>query len=414
MTASRDLPSLTTVNQTINGGFPLLRFPAGLEHFFEAETAERRNRDLARRGFLSLILFDLFLFADMVVTPDVFATAVLLRLAVVTPIGLALIMVTLRLGPRVWLREAMVVVAATLAATTTLLLMLLSTAQFRQAEHYAVILVVLFATIVQRARFPYAILACAICFGLHAWMLRDVTNYPGELELLSNMIFAGAVLMALVAAYSLERESRLTYLITLRERRLNNELTNLSRHDPLTGLANRRLLDTRLAEFETKARGERDLTVLLFDVDHFKLYNDSAGHQAGDVCLKRLAGLMRAELAERADMIFRYGGEEFLVLLPDVALADAVMIAERIRRSVELAAIPHPSLQKAAGIVTVSVGAAAARPGHGLSAHEIIAGADAALYAAKRNGRNQVWPPFLSARHAEVITIAGRQAQTGG
>jgi diguanylate cyclase (GGDEF)-like protein len=326
--------------------------------------------------------------------------------------GLAMIMVAQLVRPRVWIREGLTVLAASAATAATLILMLVSTAQFRQAEHYSVILVVLFGTVVQRTRFPYAVLTCLICVGLHEAMLRSMSDYPGELELLSNMIVIGASVMALIAGYSLERESRLSYLVMLRQRLLNTELTDLSRHDPLTGLANRRLLDTTLAGLEASG-GSEELAVLLFDVDHFKLYNDSAGHQAGDACLKRLAGLMRTELAERAEMVFRFGGEEFLVLLPGTALPDAVTLAERIRRAVELAGIPHPSLQKA-GIVTISAGAAAARLGNGLSAAEIIAGADAALYAAKRNGRNQVWPPFLSARRNEVVALAERKPQAGG
>jgi diguanylate cyclase (GGDEF)-like protein len=102
-----------------------------------------------------------------------------------------------------------------------------------------------------------------------------------------------------------------------------------------------------------------------------------------------------AELRNENDLAVRYGGEELLVLLPDLSLPDAMRVAERIRRSVEALAIPHQALGQR-GVVTVSCGAASG-PVSALSAQELIASADTALYAAKRNGRNQVWPPLVRA-----------------
>lgn len=395
---SSDLPDLAIVERTIASGFRLLRFPPALEQFFEAENAVQRGRDFALRGLLSLVLFDLFLFADAAVTPDVLATALLLRLAIVTPVGLIFSAATIfrRRLPPVWLRESLVVMGAALCSVTALVLMGLSTSPYRLAEHFVIVLIVLFATIMQRTRFPYAVLAVVICLGVHEVMLHGIGNYPGELVLLSEMIVTGAAVLALFAAYSLERESRLTYLITLRGRLLNNELADLSRHDPLTGLANRRVLDSMLADLEARG-GDSELAVLLFDVDHFKLYNDTAGHQAGDVCLKRVATLMRAASDERAADVFRFGGEEFLVLLSGMSLPEACRLAERVRHMIELDAIPHPSLRLPPAVVTVSAGVAAGILGQGTSTAEIIAGADAALYAAKRSGRNQVWPRLASA-----------------
>ena len=131
----------------------------------------------------------------------------------------------------------------------------------------------------------------------------------------------------------------------------------------------------------------------MIDVDHFKFYNDSLGHQEGDVCLRRISGIIRSELRERGDMAFRFGGEEFLVLLHELDLPAAIAIGERVRQAVEAAAIPHPAEPTGRTVVTVSVGAAAMVTADGLNAAGLVAAADAALYKAKSNGRNLVYPP---------------------
>src|ERR1700722_13901475 len=123
--------------------------------------------------------------------------------------------------------------------------------------------------------------------------------------------------------------------------------------------------------------------------------------------LKRVAAAVASELRSTDDLAVRYGGEEFLVLMPDTELSAAVRIAERIRRQIEELAIPHEGVGQL-GIVTVSLGVIA---GPTATHHfvDLIAGADAALYAAKRGGRNQVWPPFVS-RHNPVALLRKKSA----
>jgi diguanylate cyclase (GGDEF)-like protein len=359
------------------------------------------------------LIYDAFLVSDAVLTPDILSVAIALRLGVMTPFAIIMLIV-LWFEPPVWLREGISALSMLTATASTLWLMLLSHAPYREGQHHTIILVILFATVVQRIRFPYAVVACLGCLAIHAAAMLALPEYPHELWVSADMILAGAAVLALVAAYSLERDSRLAYLDSLRRRQANRELAALSRHDPLTGLANRRALDEALDEMERTATADAHLSVLLFDIDHFKLYNDSAGHPAGDVCLKRIAGILRGELRDSGDLAYRFGGEEFLVLLPGSELAAAIAVAERVRRAVADAAIPHPALSGGAGIVTISAGAASAILGEGLKAAEIIAGADAALYAAKRNGRDQVWPPFLNARRSEIVELPDRKSRAKG
>jgi len=129
----------------------------------------------------------------------------------------------------------------------------------------------------------------------------------------------------------------------------------------------------------------------MIDIDHFKRLNDRYGHGTGDLCLKRLAALLLAELRKTDDLAVRYGGEEFLLLLPGLNMVDAIRLADRIRKSIESAAIPNEG-SGMRGVVTASFGVAASSTSD-LSSVELIAAADQALYAAKSKGRNQVWPP---------------------
>jgi diguanylate cyclase (GGDEF)-like protein len=159
---------------------------------------------------------------------------------------------------------------------------------------------------------------------------------------------------------------------------LYKEIKDISLHDPLTGLANRRFLEIQLEKnFEASRRYEEKLSVIMLDIDHFKRYNDTYGHVGGDRLLAKLAAILLKEL-RTADYVFRYGGEEFLALLPKTDLEKANETAERLRRAVE-----------ADAGVTISLGVATYQKN--LPDKEALIGrADAALYRAKEGGRNRV------------------------
>jgi diguanylate cyclase (GGDEF)-like protein len=199
--------------------------------------------------------------------------------------------------------------------------------------------------------------------------------------------------ITLIANYRMERDLRRAYLYSLRDRLRHAQADAASRRDALTGLANRHHLEQELRKLW--AMPEQDVSpvsVVLVDVDHFKKLNDRYGHAAGDLCLKRIAAVLTAELRGSDDHAVRYGGEEFLLLLPNMDLVGAMRVAERIRRTIEKAAMPNEGAG-VRGIVTVSCGVAASSIAD-LTAIELIAAADSTLYAAKHKGRNQVWPPL--------------------
>ena len=166
-------------------------------------------------------------------------------------------------------------------------------------------------------------------------------------------------------------------------------LQDLANHDGLTGIANRRAFDETLKiEWRRAMRDVKPLSVLMVDVDRFKIFNDSYGHLAGDECLKRVAAIMSSEMQRASDIVARYGGEEFAVILPDSSSAGAAVVAERVRTAVEGAQIPFSKSEF--GHVTVSVGVSSVSPSPLIDTWQLLSTADAALYRAKAIGRNHV------------------------
>jgi diguanylate cyclase (GGDEF)-like protein len=162
--------------------------------------------------------------------------------------------------------------------------------------------------------------------------------------------------------------------------------------DGLTCLYNRTFAAQRMAEIRSlDVRQRHSTSVLIFDLDRFKLVNDRHGHAAGDLTLRAVAGAIRS-VCRRADVTARWGGEEFLMVLPDTDTDTALLVAERVRATVERLIVPFESGEIRA---TVSVGSATAGIGDYRSMEAVLADADHALYEAKRSGRNRVaeWPP---------------------
>lgn len=162
--------------------------------------------------------------------------------------------------------------------------------------------------------------------------------------------------------------------------------------DSLTGIPNRRsYTESILREFKQSKRAKQPLAVIMCDIDNFKAYNDIYGHSSGDQCLQKVAEILKTSILRPADFCARYGGEEFVVLLPNTPSAGAKHVAERIRAQVEEAGIPHPK-SLPAKIVTLSLGVSISTD-QTSSHEELVNAADAALYEAKSQGRNQVRLP---------------------
>ena len=170
----------------------------------------------------------------------------------------------------------------------------------------------------------------------------------------------------------------------------NQELQRLSLSDALTCIGNRRYQDEFLErEWRRALREQSPLSLVMLDIDYFKLFNDTYGHVAGDDCLRKVAGILTATIQRATDFASRYGGEEFVLVLPATGEQGALTLAEKIRRGVEELAIPHEK-SPVAGVVTVSIGVAAIVPMRDSEGSLLLVAADRALYQAKTAGRNQV------------------------
>jgi diguanylate cyclase (GGDEF)-like protein/PAS domain S-box-containing protein len=164
---------------------------------------------------------------------------------------------------------------------------------------------------------------------------------------------------------------------------------NLAMADGLTGVANRRRFEEKMdMEWRRAMRDRSLLSVLMIDVDHFKPYNDLYGHVMGDSCLRQIAVAAQEVIHRSSDLFARYGGEEFVAVLPNTDSGGAQLVAEQIRRAVEMLGLPHSA--SPSGVVTVSVGCATRTLGHDSTSTVLVDAADQALYQAKSAGRNRV------------------------
>jgi diguanylate cyclase (GGDEF)-like protein len=172
-------------------------------------------------------------------------------------------------------------------------------------------------------------------------------------------------------------------------KRQADALRALSLTDGLTGVANRRAFDERLdAEWRRCARAGLPIALILVDIDHFKLYNDHYGHQAGDACLVQAAGAMRRSAGRSQDMVARYGGEEFAILLPQLNAQGAARVAAKLQAEMEELAIAH-AVAPGRSLLTLSMGVAEMVPHDDATPADLVQAADALLYEAKAAGRGR-------------------------
>lgn len=320
--------------------------------------------------------------------------------------GLDCVFVFLGLGLAYWPRMLssyawwVSILGGLLLADKILLSLMVSSLRLAQHETYVCMMVITVVMLALRLPIGASLLACSCAGAFSVAIARMRGIQPDVPQFL--FYFIGSVVVNGFVAWLLERQDRLNFLQALLleheagEREvLNRQLQRLARQDPLSGLSNRRHFDEVLAEEWDRARRDKqELALLFIDVDHFKAFNDTYGHPAGDVCLSRIGVILSEALMRPADLAARYGGEEFVILLPGTSVRGARKVAERILLAVDALAIPHEG-SEAAPHVTVSIGLAAVEPERWPLSKALVDSADSALYEAKHLGRHRIveWHP---------------------
>ncbi|ANL25293.1 MULTISPECIES: GGDEF domain-containing protein [Rhizobium] len=246
---------------------------------------------------------------------------------------------------------------------------------------------------------PLAWTTAIACYALCLYFILQWHNPLLEAGsvVAATLFFSCGIIATVVARRTMNILAQKTFLLDCRDQRrvaeladANARLERLARTDPLTGIANRRWMMETLESLWRHGRETGIVAMLMCDIDHFKGLNDKLGHSEGDRCLVKVAGIIQSCVRADRDLVSRHGGEEFLIVLPDVDEEEAVAVARRIRESVEAAALPNPA-SSVGPSVTLSVGVAfKSAVDTDVSLANLQHEADMALYRAKEAGRNQV------------------------
>jgi diguanylate cyclase (GGDEF)-like protein len=396
-----DNPRLAETNRDlVNKGIEKLRrrnfrgldFSPTLEEQLERDTGRERSHRLWLEGLVAILVFNGCLLADYLLVKDVMLGSVVRRTEIVTPVALV-VNYMMRLNLPRWGREGSVAAGMTLICFINLYLEGSSTAATAVFGLMSVLITVLFVNVVMRLRFFYSATTTALMSVGGFWFCYHASGLMASEKAVGASMMALGIATTLTAGYSLERDERLSYLLFLRSELQSAELFRLSNLDKLTGLPNRRAFEERFESlWKEGMRAMTPLSAIVIDIDHFKVVNDLYGHLYGDDVLRRVSSLLPQALRVQEDIVARFGGEEFVILLPDTRWESALLVAERVRTLVELAGTPASEhlTEKVTMVATVSCGVSTYVPDERLSRERLLKTADRALYKAKANGRNRV------------------------
>ncbi len=373
-----------------------LRFAPPLEAHFEADTASAQIRHLTLIAIIGTLLIMLFIVSDKALIPDVFYQSVLVR-GFVCPLLAAAGTIWLRASKSAAVREGIFASFGIIIPLSIDYLALITHSPHKATALSGVFLIPLYINVVGQVRFNYALIASVVSFLTLVACLIIIKGLilPVKFVIAGNNLTTSV--LTLMVNFQLQKQIRRQYLMTLREQfrntvlaQNNHALRSLSEEDPLTSVLNRRGIDARIDDiFRRCQRNGEPVGIVMIDVDHFKAYNDYFGHPAGDTCLQTIAAILIDQTRGRRDLVGRYGGEEFIIVMPDANLVSVRALAERMRSSIEVNAIPSAPGLEAAGqpVITASFGIAACT--HSTPA-DLIRAADQSLYTAKQLGRNRV------------------------
>lgn len=377
------------------GGYAL-RFGSSLESDYQQNSIGTRNRNIQRFLLLYLLVDTFCLFCDYHAGSKTFHLALLFRVCLFAPLVLGVVLGLKAPGSATF--QSLSAITPLLVGTAFVSLLARLTQQpFTDRYLLGAAVGIMAQTLL--APIPFLFSALGVASSTLVFAALNLSRLGGGFSppISPDLVYfvAGVGACFLYQRYRLEQSTRRDYLLSEANRlhlervlRANEHLQRLSSVDSLTGVFNRRYLDAALDRLWRVAREhERWIAVLMVDIDHFKLVNDTHGHQHGDFCLEHVAQALQQGIRAGIDTVARYGGEEFVALLPDADESVAEDIATRIGQHIrELGLSGYLG-----SLVTVSIGIAALQGGQAeVTLEEFIAAADAALYQAKSAGRDRI------------------------
>jgi len=386
---------LDTLRHLLDNSGWRLRFPAALEAEFQQDYTQRYHSHMIIAGLLGVLAILSSGVIDPFWMPAQAADMWMIRAMTTVPVLAILAFSKTRLA--MTHMQPIVAFCACLVVAGVTALSLKAITPFNYFFISSITMVMLVVFVLSRLQFFWGCLSALV-------MLTIInTGYvlfgQADLKILTiiNFVTASSAIFSLVGTFLVERSLRQNYLQSRLLAFENNDLGEanlrlqyLTAIDGLTQIANRRSLDMSLStEWQRSQRKQEPLGVVMIDVDHFKLFNDTYGHQAGDECLREVAGTLKDFARRPGDLAARYGGEEFVLILTNATPQQARMVAERVRD--KILALGIPNQRSSHGNVTASLGVASMIPGtHHTGPEALLLAADQALYRAKKSGRNRV------------------------
>ncbi len=382
------------VDRTIANGFVWLTFPRELEVRFLREGASKRFLMMVVAGLASIVLFAGVIIADFLMMRSVVPLALFIRGLMYGPVIVAGLLVARRLNKPA-LNEWLIAGAGVWATLLQSYIILQGSGPWAVARVVDLNIIVVYTCAL--ARFWPAVALAATVGAVHAFLVTTMPDGTGILVPTTTLLMVTSTAFVLYGNYKLEHDERMAFLLDAREQALhaeltatNKRLTHMATTDVLTQVANRRYFEGFLAECWQRAQAQgRVLSLMVLDVDYFKLYNDLYSHQAGDRCLVGVARALESCIRRPGDLVARWGGEEFVVVMMDTDMEAAAAAAERIRDAVARMGLAHQG-SRCSTHVTLSGGCMTMRPqAHG-EWTQLVQMADEALYRAKAAGRDRI------------------------
>ena len=393
---------LNTLQQLLNDRGWRLRFNEELELEFQQDYARRYYLHMQVAGIMGLIAFFACGILDLIWMPEMAGRTWFIRMVAGVPMwGPLLLSVWGKFRQKFGERymQLSTCIFAISAVVGLIAISLNSIEPYNYYYYNAITVALVIFFVLSRIQFKGGVISAIIMWlSLNTGLIVfGPASNKLAIVIITNYVFIGSAVSALMGTFLIERSLRQNYLqsrmISLENRDLeesNMKLQYLSAIDGLTQIANRRSLDRSLTiEWQRALRKREPIGFIMADIDHFKVFNDTYGHQAGDECLRVVASSLKDYACRPGDLAARYGGEEFALVLTDSSAEQAGIIAEQMRDKIMSVVIKYKKNDPTH--VTASFGVASMVPGSGQASPEaLILAADQAMYQAKRSGRNRV------------------------